>query len=164
MWRSRSWGERPRLSYSGGIAFEAWSHSSSRPGPRSPSMVSTGAPAGGIWTESGIAMRASDRRRALIETAQPFSAGPPIQPDVRTSSRWPRPCLRRSGMGLPIGEALELHVKLLDLLRLRSRRCDPLGHDWPFHDPGAVIRAIGVEPHVIGEKARADRRVHGVGG
>ena len=55
-------------------------------------------------------------------------------------------------MGLPIGEALELHVELLDLLRLRSRRCEPFGHGWPFHDPGAVIRAIGVEPHVIGEK------------
>src|SRR4051812_24266414 len=53
-----------------------------------------------------------------------------------------------------------VRIKLLNLLRLRSRRCDPLGHGWPFHDPGAVIRAIGVEPHVIGEKARADRRVH----
>src|SRR3954447_10372583 len=146
MWRSRSWGERPRLSYSGGIAFEAWSHSSSRPGPRSPSMVSTAAAVGGAWAGGGFAMQLQTGRRVLIEIALPFAAGPPIQPDVGASSRWPRPCLRRSGMGLPIGEALELHVKLLDLLRLRSRRCDPLGHGWPFHDPGAVIRAIGVEP------------------
>src|SRR3954466_694057 len=60
-------------------------------------------------------------------------------------------------------ETSELHIELLNLLRLLSCCCDPLGPGWPFHDPGAVVRAIRVKLHVIGEKARAHRRIHGVG-
>src|SRR5215207_10904383 len=61
-------------------------------------------------------------------------------------------------------ETSELHIELLDLLRLLSCCCDPLGHGWPRHDAGAVVRAIRVKLHVVGEKARAHRRIHGISG
>src|SRR5262249_55440545 len=57
----------------------------------------------------------------------------------------------------------ELDVELFQFVGLGFGASDPFLHERHRHDGFAIGGALGIELHVVGEEARDDGRVHGVG-
>src|SRR6266704_1869002 len=55
---------------------------------------------------------------------------------------------------------LKLNIKLIDLIDFQLRFSDPLLHLSQRKNPLPISNDIGIELHIIGDKARHNRRIH----